>query len=36
VLRDDLFTIQFTKNGVRYAIVTLPKHEAWLTDSRRT
>lgn len=32
VVRDDLFTVLFQKNGVRYAVVTLPEHENWLTD----
>ena len=32
VVRDDLFTVLFQKNGIRYAVVTLPEHENWLTD----
>ena len=32
VVRDDTFTVLFQKNGVRYAVVTLPAHEAGLTD----
>jgi hypothetical protein len=28
VLRDDLFTVQFTKNAVRYVVVALPQNEA--------
>ena len=32
VVRDDTFTALFQKNGVRYAVVTLPENEAWLTD----
>ena len=36
VVRDDLFTGLFQKNGIHYAVVTLPEHEAWLTDILRT
>jgi hypothetical protein len=32
VVRNDLFTVLFQKNGVRYAVVTLPEQEAWLTE----
>jgi hypothetical protein len=32
VMRDDLFTVLFQKNGIRYAVVTLPEQEAWLAD----
>lgn len=32
VLRDDTFRVLFAKNGVLYSVVTLPEHEAWLTD----
>jgi predicted CoA-binding protein len=32
VVRDDLFTVLFQRNGIRYVVVTLPNHEAWLTD----
>ena len=32
ILRDDTFTVLFQKNGIRYAVVTLPDQEAWLTD----
>lgn len=32
VVRDDLFTVLFQKNGIRYAVVTLPEQEAWMTD----
>jgi hypothetical protein len=32
VMRDDLFTALFQKNGVRYSVITLPEDEAWLTD----
>jgi hypothetical protein len=32
VVRDDLFTVLFHKNGIRYSVVTLPEYEAWLTD----
>ena len=28
VLRDDLFTVQFTKNAVRYVVVAPPQNEA--------
>jgi len=32
VVRDDTFTVLFQKNGIRYVVVTLPEHQAWLTD----
>ena len=32
VVRDDTFTVLFQKNGIRYAVVTFPENEAWLTD----
>jgi hypothetical protein len=32
VVRDDIFTVLFQKNGVRYAVVTFPENEAWLSD----
>jgi hypothetical protein len=32
VVRDDLFTVLFQKNGIRYSIITLPEDEAWLTE----
>jgi hypothetical protein len=32
VVPDDLFTVLFQKNGIRYSAVTLPEDEAWLTD----
>jgi hypothetical protein len=32
VVRDDLFTVLFEKNGIRYSVVGLPEDEAWLTD----
>jgi hypothetical protein len=32
VVRDDTFTVLFQKNGIRYVVVALPEHEAWLTD----
>jgi hypothetical protein len=28
VLRDDLFTVQFSKKAVRYVVVALPQNEA--------
>ena len=31
-LRNDLFKVWFTKNGVRYVVVTLQDHEAWLAN----
>jgi hypothetical protein len=31
-LRNDLFKVWFTKNGVRYVVDTLPDHEAWLAN----
>lgn len=36
VVRDDMFTVLFQKRGVRYVVVTLPEHEAWLTDILRS
>jgi hypothetical protein len=36
VFRDDLFTVVFVKNGLRYAIVTLPEYEAALIDILKT
>lgn len=30
VVRDDLFTVLFVKDGVRYSVVTLSEQEAWL------
>lgn len=30
--RDDLFTVLFQKNGVRYVVVALPEDQPWLTD----
>ena len=36
VLRDDMFTVLFHKNGVRYVVAALPEHEAWLTDILKT
>ncbi len=30
--RNDLFKVWFTKNGVRYVVVTLQHHEAWLAN----
>ena len=32
VSRSDLFKAWFTKNGVRYVVVTLQDHEAWLAN----
>ena len=32
IVRDDLFTVLFQKNGVRYVVTALPRHEAWLTE----
>ena len=32
VIRDDMFTVLFQKNGIRYVVSALPDHEAWLTD----
>jgi len=32
MLRHDTVSVLFQKNGVRYFVVTLPGHEAWLTD----
>lgn len=32
VVHDDTFTVLFQKNGFRYIVVSLPEHEAWLTD----
>jgi hypothetical protein len=29
--RDDLFSVLF-QNGIRYIVVSLTEHEAWLTD----
>jgi hypothetical protein len=31
-LRNDHFKVWFTKNGVRYVVVTLLDHEAWLAN----
>jgi hypothetical protein len=31
-LRNDLFKVWFTKNDVRYVVVTLQDHEAWLAN----
>ena len=31
-MRDDLFTVLFEKNGVRYSVITLSEDEAWLID----
>ena len=36
MVRDDLFTVLFQKNGVRYVVVTIPEHENWLTDILKT
>ena len=35
-MRDDLFSVLFQKNGIRYAVITLPKDEAWLIDILKT
>jgi hypothetical protein len=32
VVRNDVFTVLFQKNGVHYVVVTLTEDEAWLTD----
>ena len=32
VVRDDLFTVLFEKNGVRYSVVAMPEDEAWAID----
>ena len=36
MVRDDVFTVLFQKNGVRYVVVTMPKHEAWLIEILKT
>lgn len=36
IFRDDLFSVLFIKNGVRYAVVTLPEQEAWLITILKT
>ena len=36
IVCDDLFTVLFQKNGVRYTVVALPEHEAWVTDILQT
>ena len=36
VMRDDVFTVYFTKNGVQYVVVTMPELEPWLTDILKT
>lgn len=32
VVRVDVFTVLFVRNGVRYSVVTLPEQEAWLRE----
>lgn len=32
LVRDDLFSVHFVKNGIRYTVVSLPEDELWLTD----
>ena len=36
VMRDDVFTVYFTKNGVQYVVVTMPELESWLIDILKT
>jgi hypothetical protein len=36
VVRDDTFSVLFHKNGIRYAVDTMPELEPWLTDILRT
>ena len=36
VMRDDLFTVYFTKNGVQYVVVTMPELESWLIEILKT
>ena len=36
VIRDDMFTVLFQKNGVRYVVYALPEQEAWLTEILKT
>jgi hypothetical protein len=33
VSRSGLFKVWFSKNGVRYVVVTLQEHEAWLANT---
>ena len=35
-MRDDVFTVYFTKNGVQYVAVTLPELEPWLIEILKT
>ena len=35
-MRDDVFTVYFTKNGVQYVVVTLPELEPWLIEILKT
>jgi hypothetical protein len=36
VVRDDLFTVLFKKNGARYIVVTMPELERWLIEILKT
>ena len=36
VVRDDMFTTLFVKNGVRYRVTTFPEREAWLIEILKT
>ena len=36
VMRDDVFTVYFTKNGVQYVVVTMPELETWLIEILKT
>ena len=35
-MRDDVFTVYFTKNGVQHVVVTLPELEPWFTGILKT
>lgn len=36
VVRDDVFTVLFQKNGIRYVVIEMPEDEAWVTDMLAT